>query len=151
MTEEVEEDSRATGRTRDGTTRVWLTLEGHLMRLPQREERGQGNRVTGLDMVPHASWAPGPTLPHPLGALCCEARLALPSLSDTRGFCPRIYFSIRQISESLHVVLSLVSKIKMQITPLTCSRGHRGGTQRRPPPLHVEALNFKFHFPIAFQ
>ena len=35
--------------------------------------------------------------------------------------------------------------------PLTCSRGHRGGTQRWPPPLHVEALNFKFHFPIAFQ
>ena len=103
---------------------MWLTLEGHWVRLPPREERGQGNRVNGLDMAPHASWAPEPTLPHPLGGLCCEARQALPSLSDTGGFCPRIYFSIRRISESLHVVLSRVSKIKMQITPLTRSRGH---------------------------
>ena len=89
----------------------------------------------------------------PTSALDSAVRLArhCPVSVTPCGFCPRIYLFIRWISESLHAVLSRVSKIKMQINPLTRPRGHRRTQSLPPPPPYMKALNLKFHFPIAFQ
>lgn len=91
----------------------------------QQGEVAHAERGTGVGELSHPPWTdpphptPGPA--SPWGRFCCEAPPATATQSPQTpcNLFPRIYSLIRWTLESLHTVLPSVSKIKMQINPVT--------------------------------
>lgn len=114
-------------------------------RLPQAERRDeigetespsleQPSQCQGVGLRP--AWCPEPRayVPPPSRGLLRGPFYSARAPRGSCSFCSRIYFFIRLILESLHAVLSSVSKIKMQINLLPRLLGPRVSPASRHAP-----------------